>query len=87
MRATQLGVMVFTRQFHWAKAPGICIRPNRGKANAPHIARIIAPVAVRSETSSKPIKATHMQQEQPRPAKVFLDFLLPGTEPSSPYGR
>ena len=69
MRATQLGVMVFTRQFHWAKAPGICIRPNRGKANAPHIARIIAPVAVRGETSSKPIKATHMQQEQPRPAQ------------------
>ena len=53
MRATQLGVMVFTRQFHWAKAPGICIRPNRGKANAPHIARIIAPVAVRRETRSK----------------------------------
>ena len=69
MRATQLGVMVCTRKLHWAKAPGMRIGSNRGKANAPHIARIIAPVDVRSETSSKPIKATHMQQEQPRPAQ------------------
>ena len=56
-------------KFQCAKAPGMCIGPNRGKPHAPRIARIIAPVAVRSETSSKPIKATHMQQEQPRPAQ------------------